>query len=118
MDRGSGNHGKNLLPPKFAIQSILSNNFCYLQRLVNLELASLHRIGKGRENRCGDVTRAEDVDPDAIRGFLEVNSIALLKSQQTFQQSFYSSVRHPVVLEKKTLLKSLFKGMLRFQQNY
>ena len=36
---------------------------------------------------------------------LEVNSIALLKSQQTFQQSFYSSVVHPVVLE--TLLKSL-----------
>ena len=42
----------------------------------------------------------------------EVNSIALLKSQQTFQQSFYSSVGHPVVLE--TLLKSL----LRFQQSY
>ena len=47
---------------------------------------------------------------------LEVNSIALLKSQQTFQetfqQSFYSSAGHPVVLE--TLLKSL----LRFQQSY
>ena len=47
---------------------------------------------------------------------LEVNSIALLKSQQTFQQtfplSFYCSVGHPVVL--KTLLKSL----LRFQQSY
>ena len=46
----------------------------------------------------------------------EVNSIALLKSQQTFQQtfqqSFYSSVGHPVVLE--TLLKTL----LRFQQSY
>ena len=38
---------------------------------------------------------------------LGINSIALLKSQQTFQQSFqqsfYSSVGHPVVLE--TLLK-------------
>ena len=45
-----------------------------------------------------------------------LNSIALLKSQQTFQQafqqSFYSSVGHPVVLE--TLLKSL----LRFHQSY
>ena len=39
---------------------------------------------------------------------LEVNSIALLK----YQQSFYSSVGHPVVLE--TLLKSL----LKFQQSY
>ena len=43
---------------------------------------------------------------------LERNSIALLKSQQTFQQRFYSGVGHPVVLE--TLLKSL----LRFQQSY
>ena len=53
-------------------------------------------------------------------GALEVNSIALLKSQQTFQQpfqqSFYSSVGHPVVLE--TLLKSLLKNLLRFQQSY
>ena len=40
---------------------------------------------------------------------LGVNSI---EYQQTFQQSFYSSVGHPVVLE--TLLKSL----LRFQQSY
>ena len=46
---------------------------------------------------------------------LGVNSIALLKSQ-TFQQSFYSSVGHPVVLE--TLLKSLLKSLLRFQQSY
>ena len=38
---------------------------------------------------------------------LEHNSIALLKSQQIFQQSFYSSVGHPVVLE--TLLKTLLK---------
>ena len=44
------------------------------------------------------------------------NSIALLKSQQTFQQSFYSSVGHPVVLE--TLLKTLLKSLLRFQQSY
>ena len=36
-----------------------------------------------------------------------LNSIALLKSQQTFQQSFQSSVGHPVVLE--TLLKTLLK---------
>ena len=43
------------------------------------------------------------------------NSIALLKSQQTFQQSFYRSVGHPVVLE---LLKSLLKSLLRFQQSY
>ena len=34
---------------------------------------------------------------------LGVNSIALLKSQQTFQQSFYSSVEHPV--HKKPGLK-------------
>ena len=51
-----------------------------------------------------------------FRPFLEVNSIALLKSQQTFQQSFYSSVGHPVVLE--TLLKSVLKSLLRFQQSY
>ena len=38
-----------------------------------------------------------------------VNSI---ESQQTFQQSFYSSVGHPVVL--KTLLKILLKSLLRF----
>ena len=48
------------------------------------------------------------------------NSIALLKSQQTFQhtfqQSFYCSVGHPVVLE--TLLKLLLKSLLRFQQSY
>ena len=47
---------------------------------------------------------------------LEVNSIALLKSQQTFQQtfqqSFYSSVAHPVVLT--TMLKILLKSLLRF----
>ena len=30
------------------------------------------------------------------------NSIALLKSQQTFQQKFYCSVGHPVVLENST----------------
>ena len=51
---------------------------------------------------------------------LEVNSIALLKFQQTFQQtfqqSFYSSVEFPVVLE--TLLKTLLKSLLRFQQRY
>ena len=35
-----------------------------------------------------------------------------IEFQQTFQQSFYISVGHPVVL--KTLLKSL----LRFQQSY
>ena len=44
----------------------------------------------------------------AVQG---LNSIALLKSQRTFQQafqqSFYSSVGHPVVL--KALLKSLLK---------
>ena len=44
------------------------------------------------------------------------NSIALLKSQQTFKQSFYSSVEHPVVLE--TLLKRLLKSLLIFQQSY
>ena len=57
---------------------------------------------------------------DLATVLLEVNSIALLKSQQTFQQtfqhSFYSSVGHPVVLE--TLLKSLLKSLLRFQQSY
>ena len=55
-----------------------------------------------------------DVHPlgSVVLDDLEVNSIALLNSQQTFQQSFYSSVGHPVVLE--TLLKSL----LRFQQSY
>ena len=42
-------------------------------------------------------------------GIQGVNSI---ESKHTFQQSFYSSVGHPVVLE--TLLKSL----LRFQQSY
>ena len=46
----------------------------------------------------------------------EVKSIALLKSQQTFQQSFYSSVGHPVGLEN--LLKSPLKSLLRFQQSY
>ena len=61
------------------------------------------------------VERADD-----LKTVLEVNSIAMLKSQQTFQktfhQSFYSSVGHPVVLE--TLLKSLLKSLLRFQQSY
>ena len=38
-----------------------------------------------------------------------VNSI---ESQQTIQQSFYSSVGHPVVL--KTLLKILLKSLLKF----
>ena len=54
--------------------------------------------------------RRDDVEGGPV--LLGVNSIALLKSQQTFQHSFYSSVGHPVVLE--TLLKSL----LRFQQSY
>ena len=71
-------------------------------------------------------TPRHPVDVSVVEGVgvLGVNSIALLKSQQTFrqtfqqtfQQSFYSSVGHPVVL--KTLLKSLLKRLLRFQQSY
>ena len=61
--------------------------------------------------KVGGAVRPLDVEDQV----LEVNSIALLKSQQTFQQSFYSSVVHPVVLE---LLKSLLKSLLRFQQSY
>ena len=60
----------------------------------------------------GEVEVEGEVALVAQEAQLGVNSIALLKSQQTFQQSFYSSVGHPVVLE--TLLKSL----LRFQQSY
>ena len=44
------------------------------------------------------------------------NSIALLKSQQTFQQSFqYYKVSHTTI---KILLKCLLKSLLRFQQSY
>ena len=44
-----------------------------------------------------DPIRCQGRLPEAVKS-LEVNSIALLKYQQTFQQSFYSSVGHPVVL--------------------
>ena len=62
-------------------------------------------VGESRAFVCTDPA-AESGDSQGR------NSIALLKSQQTFQQRFYSCVGHPVVLE--TLLKSL----LRFQQSY
>ena len=82
-----------------------------------------HQVFKLDSEHAGHVSAAFHLLLELLQGLgeaeplrllpgLEVNSIALLKSQQTFQQSFYSSVRRPVVLE--TLLKSL----LRFQQSY
>ena len=60
-----------------------------------------------QNDRPHALAREGEIQPG---GPLEVNSIALLKSQQTFQQSFYSSVGPPVVLEtlsKSLLLKSV-----------
>ena len=45
-------------------------------------------------------------------GLPAVQGLNSIESQQTFQQSFYSTVGHPVVLE--TLLRILLKNMLRF----
>ena len=56
----------------------------------------------GEPERVADLVHRHGEEVHRHR-VLEVNSIALLKSQQTFQQtfqqSFYSSVGHPVVLE-------------------
>ena len=73
-------------------------------------------IGRAEGPAAPPVIVVDAVGGEAVVDVLGPNSIALLKSEQTFQQScqqsFYSSVGHPVLLE--TLLKSL----LRFEQSY